>query len=275
MINPRIFICHSSRDKTFVKKLAYDLINAGIDVWLDELEIKVGRSIIDEINDGIKKCSHMGIVLSPNSMQSEWVKKELNAFLTKVIKKKKVAILPILYKECEIPPLLDDIKKANFIQSYNNGLEELLNVFNIRKFSREKKEINEVHLITDDQYYNILYKVNKKNIDNIREFKDMVIIVPNLFLPVELGTCNPGTIISFDVEEVYGNKISCIILDEENYRYYDTSDIIKKSIFSGVNESKYNSKVKIKRRSKYYFILTSRARLKERKVWYNVELRKN
>lgn len=41
----RIFISHSSADKTFAKLLATDLAEAGHKPWLDEWEIKVGSSI--------------------------------------------------------------------------------------------------------------------------------------------------------------------------------------------------------------------------------------
>lgn len=38
----RIFLSHSSRDIEAVRPLADDLQRAGLDVWLDEKEIKVG-----------------------------------------------------------------------------------------------------------------------------------------------------------------------------------------------------------------------------------------
>jgi esterase/lipase superfamily enzyme len=42
---PLVFICHSSKDKVFVKKLAADLRKQEIDVWLDEWNMNVGDSI--------------------------------------------------------------------------------------------------------------------------------------------------------------------------------------------------------------------------------------
>ena len=43
----KIFICHSSNDKVFVRKLANELERHDIDIWLDEREIKVGDSLIE------------------------------------------------------------------------------------------------------------------------------------------------------------------------------------------------------------------------------------
>lgn len=160
MVSTSIFICHSSKDKSFVGKLALDLINAGIDVWYDKWEIKVGDSIIEKINSGIHQCSHMGIVLSPDSIKSDWVKRELNSGLMKEIKKKKVVVLPLLHKQCEIPPLLSDKKYADFTQSYNNGLVELLEVFDIEKPKEQREQKTKGHLIVDNLYYNNFYRDN-------------------------------------------------------------------------------------------------------------------
>jgi hypothetical protein len=150
-----IFICHSSKDKSFVEKLARDLIDVGIDVWYDKWEIKVGDSIIDKIETGILKSSYMGIVLSPNSIKSNWVKKELNAGLMKEIKKNKVVVLPIRYKQCILPPLLSDKKYADFTSSYNDGLEDLLEVFNINTIDFQKGDVPKGHLFMDNMINNL------------------------------------------------------------------------------------------------------------------------
>src|SRR5262245_29013023 len=138
MSNNSIFICHSSIDKTFVEKLAEDLLDNGIDVWFDKWEIKVGDSLILKINSGILESSRMGVVLSPNSIKSQWVQKELSAGLIKEIQKKQVVVLPILMEPCTLPPLLSDKKYADFTNDYQNGLSELLKAFYPSKKSSQE-----------------------------------------------------------------------------------------------------------------------------------------
>lgn len=121
----RAFISYSHKDKAFVSRLVSDLGSIGAKVWLDLVEMKVGDSMVQKIQDGINDSEWLVIVLSPNSIESSWVNKELSAALVKELEKKSVYILPLLYKECEIPIMLRDKLYADFTQSYEEGLQSL------------------------------------------------------------------------------------------------------------------------------------------------------
>jgi serine/threonine-protein kinase len=128
-IRSSVFISYSSADSDFAEKLASDLRASGIGVWFDKWEIKVGDSIIQNINDGIHDNDYLVIVLSPTSVQSRWVRKELNAALMKELEESRsVVVLPILCKNCDIPPLLADKHYADFRDDYERGLKEILAV---------------------------------------------------------------------------------------------------------------------------------------------------
>ena len=127
-----IFLSHTSSDKSFVEKLAKDLKRIGIEVWYDKWQIGVGESITWKIENGIRENEYLGIILSPEALQSEWVKSELSAAWVKQMKSKKVFILPVLYRECEIPLLLADKKYADFRSSYDDGFQTLATVFGIK-----------------------------------------------------------------------------------------------------------------------------------------------
>ena len=77
--NPVIFLSHSSPNKDFVRGLAKKLKKDNIDVWLDELEIKIGESIHQKVNEGLKKSDFFAIVLSEASVNSKWVQEELSS----------------------------------------------------------------------------------------------------------------------------------------------------------------------------------------------------
>jgi hypothetical protein len=140
-----VFLSHSSKDKDFVEKLANDLNKQGVGVWFDKWEIKVGDSIVEKINDGLSKNDYLAIILSPNSVNSNWVKKELNSSLMKQLSKKSVKVLPILYKDCEIPDIIIDLKYADFRHVYGEGMDSLIEVLNPKSKHNlilEKKIIN-------------------------------------------------------------------------------------------------------------------------------------
>lgn len=123
----RIFISHSSKDKRFVVKLANALKEAGCSVWYSDWEIKVGESIIQKINQGLSASDYLIVVLSPNSILSSWVQRELDQALMNQLSRRKITVLPVLYRDCEVPPLLEMIKYADFRNEFKNGLSELLN----------------------------------------------------------------------------------------------------------------------------------------------------
>ncbi|WP_270168577.1 toll/interleukin-1 receptor domain-containing protein [Paenibacillus sp. SYP-B4298] len=147
---PSIFLSHTSIDKPFVEKLARDLKRIGVNVWFDKWEIKIGDSITWKIEEGIRENEFLGIVLSPEALSSEWVKSELGAAWVKQMHTRKVFVLPIYYRSCEIPYFLADRRFADFRSDYEYGFKELASIFGIeeteaitqdnwRKFTKNKK----------------------------------------------------------------------------------------------------------------------------------------
>lgn len=122
-----VFISHSSKDKPIIRKLATDLKAEGINVWLDEQRILIGDSISEKIGQGLAESDFFIIAISEHSVQSEWVKKELNNAIVKEIEKRKTVILPIKLSQVEIPALIKDKLFADFTISYKQGFSTLLN----------------------------------------------------------------------------------------------------------------------------------------------------
>jgi len=124
-----IFLAHSSKDKLFARRLAKDLRNRGVRVWIDEAEILVGDSLLDKLESGIRESKYLGVILSPSSVESSWVKREVEVALNEEIKGKRVKVIPILYKKCEVPLFLSGKVWADFSyrDKYARGLKALLN----------------------------------------------------------------------------------------------------------------------------------------------------
>ncbi|HWO96378.1 MAG TPA: toll/interleukin-1 receptor domain-containing protein [Bacillus sp. (in: firmicutes)] len=102
-----IFLSHNSKDKPFVRKLKKSLNEKGVrKVWVDEAEILIGDSLINKIQEGINQTKYFGIVLSKNSIQSQWVQKELEQAMLMEITHRNVKVLPLLLEQCELPGFL-------------------------------------------------------------------------------------------------------------------------------------------------------------------------
>ena len=123
------FISYSHTDSKFADWLAEKLKASGVAVWIDKWEIKVGNSITQKINEGIIASDFLIVVLSRASVNSKWVREELNAATIRNVEQKKHAfILPVLIEECEIPTLLQHRKYANFKDHPAQAFQELLEV---------------------------------------------------------------------------------------------------------------------------------------------------
>jgi len=107
------FISYFSGDKEFVGWVDQQLQLRGIKTWRDEREIEIGDSMTDKIQEGLVDSHTFTIVLTPDALQRPWVKEELKAAYARKLAGD-LKILPILHKECDIPPFLADYKYADF-----------------------------------------------------------------------------------------------------------------------------------------------------------------
>lgn len=131
-----IFLSHTESDKSFVRKLASDLESHGVRYWLDEAEIKVGESLIEKIRQGIDGVDYVAAVLSPKSVSSPWVQRELDVAMNQEILGQRVKVLPILHQKCELPGFLlgkfyaDFTDANNYADSLKRLVESMGLVFN-------------------------------------------------------------------------------------------------------------------------------------------------
>src|ERR1035441_1956401 len=119
---------HNWQDKDFVRQLANDLKKAGAYVWMDEAEIKVGDSLIEKVRSAIDAVDYLAVILSSHSIDSEWVKKEVDIAMTQEIQGRKVKVLPVLLESCNLPGFLVGKLYADFTtrEKYSTGLAKLL-----------------------------------------------------------------------------------------------------------------------------------------------------
>jgi hypothetical protein len=124
-----LFMSHTGVDKPFVRRLRDDLLAHGVPrVWVDEAEIQIGDSLIAKIEEGMKVSRYFAVVLSRQSINAPWVKKELDVAMTREIARGEVVVLPLLYEECELPEFLKGKLYADFTdpEAYSEMLAKLL-----------------------------------------------------------------------------------------------------------------------------------------------------
>jgi tetratricopeptide (TPR) repeat protein len=73
-----VFISHTTEDDPVVKKIRQALQSLGIDAWVDSRQLAGGDKLAPEIQNAIKEKTHFIAVLSPKTINSPWVKKEID-----------------------------------------------------------------------------------------------------------------------------------------------------------------------------------------------------
>ncbi len=94
-----IFISHASEDKSaFVDLLAKKLATANVSVWYDTYSLRLGDSLTESIQNGLKNSRYAIVVLSHNFFAKKWPVQELNALLHLKGTANQTIIIPIWYK---------------------------------------------------------------------------------------------------------------------------------------------------------------------------------
>ena len=95
-----VFISYSSKDRKFAQRLAQDLSKHEIPVWFDQFSLAPGDSIIGNIEAGIDQMDFLLVVLTPASVDSQWVQEEVHMAMHKGIFGRKVSVIPVLRETC-------------------------------------------------------------------------------------------------------------------------------------------------------------------------------
>lgn len=143
-----VFISYSTKDSEFVTKLSMELVQKRISIWLDKWEMQPGDSLIDKIQSALSDSTYLLVVLSVNSVDSEWCKKELKAGLMREFEEKKVIVIPILIDDCEIPLFLKEKVYADFRKDFDEGFKSLLRPLS-KLFSEHMGRHSGKEIITD------------------------------------------------------------------------------------------------------------------------------
>ncbi len=103
------FLSYCRADSTFALRLAEDLKAGGADVWIDQLDIPPGIAWDRAVEAALTKSPTVLVILSPSSSCSENVLDEISYAL-----QKKKRVLPILYRDCDVPLRLARLQYIDF-----------------------------------------------------------------------------------------------------------------------------------------------------------------
>jgi hypothetical protein len=76
-----IFISHATGDDAFVRELRLALEALNLPVWSDSRNLRGGDKLAPEIEKAIEEARYVIVVLSPKTVNSPWVRKEISKAL--------------------------------------------------------------------------------------------------------------------------------------------------------------------------------------------------
>jgi hypothetical protein len=127
-----VFLSHSNFDREFADKLAAVLRRHGIPVWYSRTDIVAVSRWHDEIGDALLRCDWFALLLSPESVESAWVKRELMFALESSTLSTR--IIPIVVKKCDIQRLswtLSALQFVDFTHDFDTGCRSLLRIWGL------------------------------------------------------------------------------------------------------------------------------------------------
>lgn len=127
-----VFLSHAAKDRDFVDRLGSTLRHNGIRYWYSATHISGAKKWHDAIGRALARCDWFLVVLTPNSVRSSWVKRELLFALNNVRYNER--IIPVLVKRCDYARLswtLPEIQFVDFRKSFEKGCRQLMKIWNV------------------------------------------------------------------------------------------------------------------------------------------------
>jgi hypothetical protein len=161
----RVFLCHSSQDKSIVRELYQRLLaEKWIDPWLDEEKLLPGQDWDLEIEKAVESSDAVIVFLSKGSVSKEgYVQKELRKVLDIALEKPEetIFIIPVRLEDCELPRRLRARHYVDYFpaEKEEQAYQRLLQALNVR-FGQLNPQKEESRLKKDEP------KPPKVNISN-------------------------------------------------------------------------------------------------------------
>ena len=126
-----VFICHASEDKERVATPLFDALQrVEVTSFIDNEYITWGDSFVEKINHALSRARLIIVVISNNSINKAWPKKELNASLAREVEGR-TKVLPLMIgTDTEIDSLLNQLPllKDKHYEQWNESPDEIAQI---------------------------------------------------------------------------------------------------------------------------------------------------
>jgi hypothetical protein len=140
------FFSYSRTDSEFALRLAGDLKAAGLNVWLDQLDIVPGQQWDRAVEEELTRSPRMLVILSPSSIESANVMDEVSFAL-----EQRKTVIPVIHADCRIPYRLRRLQHVDFTKDYARGLSDLLKALGSGPEEEEEVQLQQKRKLDSEQ----------------------------------------------------------------------------------------------------------------------------
>lgn len=132
------FISYSSKDEGFAERLYNDLQERGVRCWYAPMDMKIGDRILDTIFGAIRQREKLLLILSQQSVGSEWVRDEVERAFAEERDRGDTVVFPVRIDDAIMGDdtawarkirdtrHIGDFREWNVQENYHRSLERLL-----------------------------------------------------------------------------------------------------------------------------------------------------
>ncbi|HEX2207826.1 MAG TPA: toll/interleukin-1 receptor domain-containing protein [Longimicrobium sp.] len=129
-----VFISHASEDKADVARpIADELVSRGVSVWYDQFTLRLGDSLLAEIDRGLRSTRFGVVILSPAFFSKHWPQAELGALVSLESADGQKRILPVWHnvtraEVAQFSPILSGRLAASTDRGIVHVVDEIIQV---------------------------------------------------------------------------------------------------------------------------------------------------
>jgi hypothetical protein len=143
----KLYISYSKPDAQIAKRIAEGLRHFGHDITLDVDTLSPGQEWRKVLTDALQSSEVFVSLLTSNSIQSSFVLTELGAARAFSQTSKKTLVIPIVFRDVQVPPVIQDIQ---YISAAGDDTDEIvlqiesaITAFIGKRAAEEKKQVEE------------------------------------------------------------------------------------------------------------------------------------
>jgi len=115
------FLSYARADETIALRFADDLIAAGVQVWVDQYDIRPSQHWDRAVEAAVRSCEGMIVILSPRSAASPTVADEVSVAIDM-----QKDLIPILIEPCVLPLRMTRMQFIDAARDYDKALRRCL-----------------------------------------------------------------------------------------------------------------------------------------------------